>query len=378
MPRKVKKDALSTHVEPYVFSSDEETPAAKARPLKAVARLSGFGPDDARRQYDDYHSRSNHGSIHTDGVSMYTDRTYTPRPPKKLRDLPWHSAYLLEKSPADPTKHITFVAEPVDPEHHREHAGDFLRRLSDTKRELVRLIHNHWVFRASYYILAQQELEHIHAGKDLSSLKHGLHQLQADIEDERAYQMGFAKEEHDEEVAQAPRMSSKDLKKFRKNRPPKINKISFKATHAAVAILLEQYAASASDLAEWNSAYTYFDVTEQAAKELQATKFPPTSGVVMRRLFFAKRLLMRAVEHHLKTTPLTVDTEHVHALQQYSKHGDEVGAEMVRLREELHDLFPKRTRDGAQTPAPGQKKKGRKAKKTTRKARARRTGPGTP
>ena len=374
MPRKTKMDAqpLATHVEPYVFSSDEETPAAKARPLKSRASLGMFDPEDPLRTYEKY---ARHEGAYED--------TYTPRAPKALGDLPWKSAYLPEKIPGDPTKHITYAAdENIDPEHHKASTGDFLRRLSDTKFELVRLIHNHWVFKASYYILAQQELEHIHAGQPLSKLKYCLHKVQTEIENERKYQMSFGKDQYGEdEMLDTMVQTKKQLRRFRNNITPNIPKMIFKATHAAVQTLLEQYAASEKDLKDWTSVYEYYDDRTHEKKNQEATTRPPTSHLVMKRLFFAKCLLMRAVEHLLRKHPLTVDTDKADAVLHYSSHGDTVSEELVKLRKELRTRFPKRasghtTATSGPTPATSRqttttgKKKGRKSKKTGRKARA--------
>ena len=336
MPKKVKTDtlALLPHVEPYAFSSDEETPAAKTTTLSAKtpkARPGRKGLADDPSEHDAYAVLDRHNAQYK----------------HKLEDLPWHTAYLPEKRTDDPHKHVTFVAHKADPEHHYGEHGDYLRRLNNTKRELQRLIHNHWVFKASYYILAQQELETIHGGEHVSLLKHLLHKLNGHIEAERNWQLEIQKDTVPTGDGLTPDVitTNKELRRARNGRKPAMDAAEFQAVYHEVEAALKTVGASQDDQNEWVLAYTYGRRKKQIT--VLASDRPPNSKLALRRLFFAKRLLMRAVEHLLATST-TADPARVHALMQYSKHGDSVASKLAEYREELRRRF---------------KRKGKKARK---------------
>jgi hypothetical protein len=336
MPKKVKTDtlALLPHVEPYAFSSDEETPAAKTTTLSAKtpkARPGRKGLADDPSEHDAYAVLDRHNAQYK----------------HKLEDLPWHTAYLPEKRTGDPHKHVTFHAVDQGPDHHYGDHEGYLQRRNDTKRELQRLIHNHWVFKATYYILAQRELETIHAGEHVSLIKHLLHKLQGHIEEEREWQMTVQKDTVPTGDGLTPHVitTNKELRRARNGKTPAMDAEAWAAMHHEVETALKTVGASKDDQSEWIKAYTYGRRKKQIT--VLASDRPPNSKLALRRLFFAKRLLMRAAEHVLATT-MTTDPTRLHPFTQYYKHGDSVASKLAEYREELRRRF---------------KRKGKKARK---------------
>lgn len=332
MPRQVKSVAPPPHAEPYVYSSDEDAPRATGKQApggrKGLATDPEKGPYDAAVQLED------------GGAYQWKERDEG--------ELPWKKAYLPERMPGDHSKHVTFIPdEGVDPEHHLDMGGDFLNPRSKSKRELVRMIHNHWVFKASYYILAQQTLVRIRAGPTTTRIQHMLGRLQMAIDRERKFQNSEVRRSDmgDDVVLDKQIHTVAELRKARYHLRPHIEKWEYKGLVAQIEAVLRDFPeASPDDLAEWRSAHTHTDKYTHVTATYTSTELPKTSCVVMKRLFFAKRLLMRAAERHLKMSPGSADIGQLHALRSYSKHGDDMDHALSKYRNELETLFPREER----------------------------------
>jgi len=349
MPRKVQRDAkaLDTHVEPYVFSSDEETPGAKARPLRSKTGLTGT---EEPSKFHRFSEPTKHDYSHTQTTS---GPEYTPRPSRLASDLPWKSAYLPERNESEPGKHVQFVPSDADPDQRDRMTEAYLTPRDDSKREIVRMIHNHWAFKASYYILAQQELEAIHGHETLSRLKRMLHQMQANIDAEKRVQQALTKDG-------VHVTSGKGLSRARDHAEPAMTSRAFKAIFTDVQNILREV--HAGDVPEWDAQYTHHDRYTKEDTTFQADQLPGMSRVVMARLFFAKRMLMRAVEHHLASHSPEAGNE----LMKFSRLGDKASADLARYRGELRDKHTRGPRSAAATDGP--------KKKRARKPRARKHG----